>query len=154
MCKCHPEFTDLQFKALLKLQPTLKDISDIDQMKMHFPRLDSSLSTRGIANIINPRLPQYPGNSTSSKMSTKQLSRCNNQETVRERTSQYHSSFSTSHRNDVHGQQTPFSRAQRKQIKGGHTYVFGENDTRAVHDACPKELQTKTTISLGEMKRL
>ena len=44
--------------------------------------------------------------------------------------------------------------ASGKQIKGGHTYVFGENDTRAVHDACPKALQTKTTISLGEMKRL
>ena len=52
------------------------------------------------------------------------------------------------------GNTHPLVMASGKQIKGGHTFVFGENDTRAVHDACPKALQTKTTISLGEMKRL
>ena len=109
-------------------------------MKMHFPRLISSLSTRGIAKIINRRLPQYPGNSRSSKMSTKQLSRCNNQETVRERTSQCHSSFSTSDRNDVHGQQTPFSHGQRKTNKVvAHICVCRER-----HTCCSRRMSEST----------
>ena len=39
------------------------------------------------------------------------------------------------------GNRHPLVMASGKQIKGGHTFVFGENDTRAVHDACPKALQ-------------
>ena len=88
--KMSPEFTNLRFEALLKLQLTLMDISDTDKMKMHFQRLDSRLSMRGIAQIINLRLPQHPGNSGNSRMSTNQLSRCNNQETMSERTSRCH----------------------------------------------------------------
>ena len=52
------------------------------------------------------------------------------------------------------GNTHPLVMASGKQIKGGHTYVFGENDARAVHDACPKVLQAKTTIYLREVKRL
>ena len=101
-------------------------------MKLHFHRLESRLSTRGIAKIINPRLPQYPGNSGNSRMSTNQLSRCNNQETVSERTSRCHSSFSTSDRNDVHGQHAPFSHGQRQTNKEGGTHMCSERTTHVL----------------------
>ena len=109
-------------------------------MKMHFQRLDSRLSTRGIAKIINPLLPQYQANSGNSRMSTNQLSRCNNQETVSERTSRCHSSFSTSDRNDVHGQHAPFSHGQRQTNKGGaHICVWRER-----HTCCSRRMSEST----------
>ena len=66
--RCHWKFTNLCFEAFLKLQLRLIDISDIEKMKMQFQRLDSKLSTRGIAKIINPRLHQYPSNSCQIRL--------------------------------------------------------------------------------------